>query len=310
MKNIITYKRIQSNYENVCYVNSIFALFLYLYINKGGHNTLFVSHIDFQALLANSKLDNVVIVNTKLNKNWDSLLYKMGLLQYDITTLIKKKKFFGHDHLTYAFLFDLSHGSVLEDGAGNYNGPIPFKKRVKRALKGRVVSPLGYGNKITSIYLSKPELVDSQLQSKTKVFDVVDMLDYTRNFSLQMILTHSFESLSGKNILFTQPISDLVTEDGKIELYKEIAEKYNITVIKPHPRECTDYTEHFSCLVLDKFIPAEVLISPDDKNVHLYTLNSTSVLNLKEVNDNIQVDLLALDLHDFLTQWKTDKNLK
>ncbi|TOB60416.1 lipooligosaccharide sialyltransferase, partial [Vibrio parahaemolyticus] len=59
-----------------------------------------------------------------------------------------------------------------------------------------------------------------------------------------------------------------------------------------------------------KFIPAEVLISPDDKNVHLYTLNSTSVLNLKEVNDNIQVDLLALDLHDFLTQWKTDKNLK
>ncbi|TOA61696.1 lipooligosaccharide sialyltransferase, partial [Vibrio parahaemolyticus] len=74
----------------------------------------------------------------------------------------------------------------------------------------------------------------------------------------QMILTHNFESLSGKNILFTQPISDLVTEDGKIELYKEIAEKYNITVIKPHPRECTDYTKHFSCLILDKFIPAEV----------------------------------------------------
>ncbi|NMS07965.1 lipooligosaccharide sialyltransferase, partial [Vibrio parahaemolyticus] len=133
--------------------------------------------------------------------------------------------------------------------------------RVKRALKGRVISPLGYSNKITSVYLSKPELVDSQLQNKAKAFDVVEMLDYTRSFGLKMILTHNFESLSGKNILFTQPISDLVTEDGKIELYKEIYEKYNITVIKPHPRECTDYTEHFSCLVIDKFIPAEVIIS-------------------------------------------------
>ncbi|MGR5133189.1 glycosyltransferase family 52 [Vibrio alfacsensis] len=306
MKNIITYKRIKTNYDNVCYVNSIFALFLYLYINKGDQNSVFVSHVDFEALLKNSQLDNVIIVDTKLNGNWDSLLYKLGLLKYDVTEFIQGKTFFGHDHLTYAFLFNLRNGSVLEDGAGNYGGPIPLKKQIKRAVKGRVRSPLGYGQDIASVYLSKPEQIDSALKGKAKEFNVVDMLDYTRNHSLSTILTHDFQSLSHQNVLFTQPISDIVGEEGKIKLYQQIVDKYTITTIKPHPRENTNYSAYFPCQVLDKFVPAEVLISPSDTDIKLYTLSSTSVLNLKEINDKIQVELLAPDLHGFLDKWKAN----
>lgn len=306
MKKIITYKKIRSDYSNVCYVNSIFALFLYLYINKGGKNTLFVSHVDFESIFKGSQLDNVIIVNTKLNSNWDSLRYKLGLLKYDVGEFIQGKTFFGHDHLTYAFLFDLRNGSVLEDGVGNYGGPIPLKKQIKRAIKGRVRSPLGYGQDITSVYLSKPEQIDSALKGKAKEFNVVDMLDYTRNHSLSTILTHDFQSLSHQNVLFTQPISDIVGEESKIKLYQQIVDKYTITTIKPHPRENTNYSAYFPCQVLDKFVPAEVLISPSDTDIKLYTLSSTSVLNLKEINDKIQVELLAPDLHAFLDKWKAN----
>lgn len=307
MKNIITYQRISSDYENVCYVNSIFALFLYLYINQGDKNTLFVSHTDFEVLLKASQLNNVIIVDTKLNNNWDSLAYKFGALKYDISEFIAKKLFFGHDHLTYAFLFDLENGSVLEDGAGNYTGPIPYKKQLKRSFKGRVSSPLGYGQDITSVYLSKPEQIDRLLKPKAKVFDVPKMLEYTREQSLELVMAHSLTSLSHQNILFTQPISDIIGEERKVALYQEIVDRYSITAIKPHPRETTDYSKHFSCLVLDKFVPAEVLISPDDTGTSLYTLSSTSVLNLKEVNTSLSVELLAPDLHDFLNKWQTVK---
>ncbi|MDF2153916.1 glycosyltransferase family 52 [Vibrio sp. CAU 1672] len=304
MKNIITYKRVTSDYNNVCYVNSIFALFLYLYINKGDKNTLFVSHVDFEGLLKESRLDNVIIVDTKRNRNWDSLLHKFGLLKYDLTEFIQGKLFFGHDHLTFAFLFDFDNASVLEDGTGNYGGPIALKKRIRRALKGRVVSPLGYGKQVKTVYLSKPEQADRRLQKKVAAFSVVDLLDYTRNHSLKKVLTHDHQSLSNQNILFTQPISDLITEEGKIKLYQQIVDEYQISVIKPHPRETTDYAAHFSCEVLDKFIPAEALIAPDDQNINLYTLSSTSVLNLKEVNNNLHIELLAPDLHNYLSQWQ------
>jgi len=265
MKNIITYKRIQSNYENVCYVNSIFALFLYLYINKGDDNTLFVTHADFEQLLKDSHLKNVIIVDTKLNGNWDSLAYKLNLLKYDISKFIDNKLFFGHDHLTYAFLFDLENGSVLEDGDGNYAGPIPRIKQWKRKIKGRVGCPLGYGDKISSIYLSKPSRInDEVIKRKSKIFDTSLMLEYTRKDSLKLIISNQLNSLSKNNILFTQPISDIIGEEEKIKLYKEIISEKNITAIKPHPRETTDYSKYFSCVILDKFIPAEVLVSPSD----------------------------------------------
>ncbi|HGY9592843.1 lipooligosaccharide sialyltransferase [Vibrio campbellii] len=306
MKNIITYKRITSEYNNVCYINSIFALFLYLYINKGGSSTLFISHVDFQDTLKNSKLDNVIILDSKLNGKWDSLLYKFGLLQYDINSYIKGKHFFGHDHITYAFLFNLEKGSILEDGIGNYNGPIPLKNQIKRALKGRVISPLGYSNKIQYVYLSRPEDADVKLEKKIKPFSMVSFLDYTRNHSLSIIFDKVSPSLKNKKILFTQPISEagIVSEDEKIQIYKEIIDKYNIDMIKPHPRDISNYSKSFKCSIVDKFIPAEAMISPEDKDITLYTLNSTSLYNLKKVNSNITIKILLSDLHQNLNDWK------
>ncbi|MGR5459331.1 glycosyltransferase family 52 [Vibrio alfacsensis] len=306
MKNIITYKRIKTNYDNVCYVNSIFALFLYLYINKGDQNTVFVSHVDFEALLKNSQLDNVIIVDTKLNGNWDSLLYKLGLLKYDVTEFIQGKTFFGHDHITYAFLFDLKNGSILEDGIGNYNGQIPILKRFKRAIKGRVISPLGYDKKIQHVYLSKPEQVDPLLCNKVVPFTIPDFLAYTRSYGLALVFEQFTLELNNKNILFTQPISEaaIVSEIEKVQVYREIIEKYKINMIKPHPRDYTDYSLYFECDIIDKYIPAEAMICPNGENISLFTLNSTSLFNLKEVNSNIDIHILLSDLHKDLYDWK------
>ncbi|MEZ8688540.1 glycosyltransferase family 52 [Vibrio splendidus] len=311
MKNIITYQRISSDYENVCYVNSIFALFLYLYINQGDKNTLFVSHTDFEVLLKASQLNNVIIVDTKLNNNWDSLAYKFGTLKYDISEFIAKKLFFGHDHLTYAFLFDLENGSILEDGIGNYAGPIPLSKQFKRAIKGRVIDPLGYSNTIKSVYLSKPSQVDKKLVDKLISFDIKEMLKHSRDQGLSLIIpNHRVKSFENKNILFTQPISEmgLVSEQEKISLYKTIIDNNQISIIKPHPRDYTNYENFFNCEVINKSIPAETLIGPEDINIKLFTLNSTSLYNLQEVNSNIEVNLLVSDLHQYLANWKANRS--
>ena len=309
MKNIITYKRIKTSYDNVCYVNSIFALFLYLYINKGDKNTVFVSHVDFEYLLKNSQLDNVIIVDTKLNGNWDSLLYKLGLLKYDVTEFIQSKTFFGHDHITYAFLFDLQDGNILEDGIGNYNGQIPIRKQFKRAIKGRVISPLGYDKKIRHVYLSKPEQADPILREKIVPFTMSDFLSYTRTYSLSIVFDQFTLELDNKSILFTQPISEagIVSEVEKVQVYREIIEKYKIDMIKPHPRDYTDYSLYFECDVIDKFIPAEAMISPKGENITLLTLNSTSLFNLKEVNNDINIHILVSDLHKDLSDWHSGK---
>lgn len=309
MKNIITFKRIKSNYNNVCYVNSIFALFLYLYINKGSDNTLFISHMDFKDVLEKSKLDNVIIVDSKRNENWDSLLYKLGVLRFDLTEYIRGKVFFGHDHITYAFLFDLKNGSVLEDGIGNYNGQIPTLKKIKRAAKGRVISPLGYDKRIKHVYLSKPEKADPLLCDKVVPFTIPDFLAYTRSYSLKLVFENFSLELNNKNILFTQPISEagIVSEVEKVRIYREIIDKHKIDIIKPHPRDYTDYSLFFECKIIDKYLPAEAMICPDGENINLFTLNSTSLFNLKEVNDNIDIHILLSDLHKDLHDWKKRK---
>ncbi len=69
-----------------------------------------------------------------------------------------------------------------------------------------------------------------------------------------------------KVILVTQPLSEdkIVTEEEKIALYKSLLSNYNPQdiVIKPHPREKTNWTDIFpNTPVITKQVPAELLSS-------------------------------------------------
>lgn len=67
-----------------------------------------------------------------------------------------------------------------------------------------------------------------------------------------------------KNILITQPLSEdnICSESDKIELYKRILSNYDEAdiVIKPHPREVTDWMSVFPKIpVIPKHIPSEMI---------------------------------------------------
>lgn len=85
-------------------------------------------------------------------------------------------------------------------------------------------------------------------------------------------------------ILITQPLSEdsIISEDEKITLYKSILSNYDINqvVIKPHPREKTNWAEIFpNTPIITRKVPAELLaLMVEPKNV--CTFYSTAAFSL------------------------------
>ncbi len=111
---------------------------------------------------------------------------------------------------------------------------------------------------------------------------------------------------SKKKILITQPLFEdgICSLEDKIKIYKQILSNYDLNeiVIKPHPRECTNWKEIFpQASVMPHHIPSEVIpmIIPDlDKVI---TFFSTAAFNMLKPE---QVDFYAKDFKQ-LRYYKT-----
>lgn len=85
-------------------------------------------------------------------------------------------------------------------------------------------------------------------------------------------------------ILITQPLSEdgIVSEEDKVKLYKSILKNYDIdqVVIKPHPREKTNWAEIFpGTPIITRQVPAE-LLSMMVKPQKVCTFYSTAAFSL------------------------------
>lgn len=84
-------------------------------------------------------------------------------------------------------------------------------------------------------------------------------------------------------LLLTQPLSEdgYITEREKINIYsKIIKDNYKNILIKPHPRELTNYQNYFkNIILLDKDIPIELYSLLGMKFYKVVSLFSTSVFN-------------------------------
>lgn len=100
-----------------------------------------------------------------------------------------------------------------------------------------------------------------------------------------------------KQVLITQPLSEdnICSEADKIEIYKQMLSNYQLqdVVLKPHPREWTDWRKIFpEVTVLPKHIPAEMLslLVPDLNKA--ITFFSTATFNMLKPE---QIDFYAKD---------------
>jgi hypothetical protein len=248
------------------------------------------------------KLDNYIILESSCFSRVDSVLYQLKLVSFDFEKYIEGKNFYGHDHLLFSYIFDLKNAKILEDGLSNYRYSTPNRLTIlRRLIMGKVLFTHGFGASIKCIYLSNIEDIPACIEKKVTVFDIKDLLSNVAKYFSEVIYTGEISSVKGV-ILFTQPLSEdgFISEEEKKIIYLNIIKKYDVEFIKPHPREKTNYSDISNIEVLDKNVPAEVIIYNNNNIKKLVTLFSSSLLNMKKINPELNVIIIGENLEDIL----------
>jgi hypothetical protein len=183
----------------------------------------------------------------------------------------------GQDHLPESRIFISFFNKDFEeyeDGRANYFEPErKFKNRFLNAIMLCDYKPcFGWSKNVTRIYLTNPDWpLASKLERKTKWVNLKDewnslSLD-KQNFLKRLYGIDNLDVSNFEILILTRPYSDtecpIMTEERKIEVVREVIEKYPAgkILIKPHYREKTDYNQYFrKCTVLKGNFPIELML--------------------------------------------------
>lgn len=241
--------------------------------------------------------------------------------KYKLAKKIKKDlKNMSKDSIVYGYIGSTFLGDLLkekfdyrivEDGIANYNIK-EIKKRklqiVDYILGGSLYKYPGYGacKRVNKIYLTGigeiPNLIKNNVElislknlwQKKSRYEKEKILEI---FAIDLLMLNKLKKI--KNILFTQPLSEdgIISEYEKIEIYREVINQYNeeLVLIKPHPRELTNYNNFASnTTVMEKDIPFELLNLVGVKIEKAITLFSSVVFSL---NKDIKIDFYGTKIN-------------
>ena len=239
--------------------------------------------------------------------------------------LNSKLEFWGHDHVYKSYcIFRNHHFCLLEDGTLNYY-PYPYPQPKRFLWFKRIFAGLNYGEHLSyagsekrcsRIYLTGLlDHGDVLKDPKVKIASFVDMWnssdkdkrDFINNvFGITPALIE--KCLGCKQILLTQPFSEteLITEDEKIEMYKQILSKigHNDIIIKPHPREKTNYSKYFpNYVILNTKAPMQLLTLNGIKFESAYSINSTALFDFPY---RLKVCVLGSEIYPKLYEKRPD----
>ena len=306
------------NLKKILLVESQRELLLFLLLNKKYEDLYFIFFDNF---------DKEIIKNFSKNSKVIQYFYpkKNGILKIieKIFYLKEKRKakedlkgeFYGYDHSLMGAIYNEEKLILLEDGMLDYkilNGKKKIKLNFKEFIKKIVYNqrtPNDYNSfKITKIYLSDffQYNLPKNLLKKTQIINFkklwFEKSIEEKKYILQVfnITELSFRIINNKEtILFTQPLSEdkCISEEEKISIYREILKKYKEkeVVIKPHPREKTNYKEHFpKYCILEEKVPIELLILNGLEIKKAVTLFSTAVFGLGK---DTEIDFYGTEVH-------------
>ncbi|WP_300363804.1 glycosyltransferase family 52 [Fusobacterium sp.] len=281
----------------IIYVGGMRALIIYLLLNiKDLEKSIFFLENNYNINLKK------YLLSEKGNKYVSR--YKNYRLLKKITFNNEKKEFWIQDHLKYSpfFLGNFNNMILLEDGIENYTDF--YKKtstRIKYSIKNKILGgtfriekyKYGHSQKINKIYLTGLDQTPKEIEKKVELIKLKELwynLTEEEKNKLLNIFFIKKEDInvikSKKVILITQPISEdsNILEDEKIEIYKSVISKYKEKdiLIKPHPREKTDYKKYFrEAEILDKNIPMEMISFLIENLEEVITLFSTAIFEFK-----------------------------
>lgn len=247
--------------------------------------------------------------------------------------LSSKYEFWGHDHVFNARCFLRNHPFYLvEDGTANY---VPYsfshfhpKQRFMKIKKllfgenyGEYIQYMGSEKRCIKIYLAGLSDTGDVLNSpKVEVRSFDDMWNHS-NSEKRLFINNVFgvskkmlcECSKSKCILLTEAFSEegVLSEKEKIDLYKNIINRIgrNDIIIKPHPREKTDYRTYFpNNVVLNITAPMQLLTLNGIRFDAAYSIYSTALFDFSY---HIKVCCIGTEVHPKLYKespdWTSDK---
>ena len=285
-------------FKRVCIVSNAYVLFQYFMLSSLDEidSTFFVFTKEIPNRIA-ERFSHVRLCLPSKRKFINALyLIYLNIVSDFRWPFFKKCQFWGQDNLLITSPLIKNRQIILpEDGLLNYNfKPVRHKfKLMRRFLFGNLLSEngLGYSSNVSKLYLTGAKDVPKDLAEKVKIVNyakIWNSLNSERKkficdvFGLKQTIIDYFSDK--RNVLFTQPLSEdgLVSEEEKIEIYRRVLSGIPTPVlIKCHPRETTNYKKYFpKNEIFTEPIPLELLSLVGVKFENVYTLFSTSVLNL------------------------------
>lgn len=258
---LIKEKKITQKYSKVMVTQSLYSLALYVFINKNiESDTLFLlgDNINFSSI--KEELSNYIIYDVKNAgpKNiTEWLLLSRGIRLGRFKSIDKyindNNIVYGHDHISLSPLFFNRITIIIEDGLSNYienYTNLTRNQKIKRLLKIPYKNK-GYNKETENIYLTGMLDIPNELRSKCILVDRLSFINELK-YILNGVFFSTLEILGNYQLLITQPLSEdgIITEKEKIQLYRDIVDDAVMLIIKPHPRELTNYKEYFESAVI------------------------------------------------------------
>lgn len=226
----------------------------------------------------------------------------------------KKIYLYGLDHYALAMkIFYKEEMYVIEEGTFNYSFiSESIGQKIKKIIKSFFIRErkknLGYGDKVKKIYFTENlcKEIPKGLEKKAEIINLKELWNKKSEEEKKIILnTFNFNEeilkKADKNtiMLFTQPLSEdnVITEEEKIDLYSKILKKYDnqSIIIKPHPREKTDYSKYFpSYYVMKERYPVEILELVGINIKKAITIFSSAAFGLGK---NVEIDFYGTEIY-------------
>lgn len=294
----------KKRFKRICIVDTVYTLFLYLLISTEDdiNKTFFFWSAGIPTEIRRKyKYQSYYIKPNDLKDSAIRLFYlKFTFLKIFRWTFLRNKHmtYWGHSHLRFsAIVIGRNKLNMIEDGVGNYSIYNIRQSNRLKWLKNLILGPYheqeniwGINSNCENIYLTGLMEIPKAIKHKVRLINTIDLWlrasEFKKNYILNIynIEKEDIEMLSNKtNLLITQCFS----EDGdcseitKIGMYRDIISCYcndmNDLIIKPHPRETTDYSIIFpKATIYKKRIPLEILLIAGAKIKRIITINSTA----------------------------------
>lgn len=288
-------------FNRVCVINSSYSLFLYFLLSSEKEITetyyFWWNGIPKQVRDYFSNQSYYHFEPSRFGKLYRILNYHF-IFPIRWPFLCKKEiSIWGHDHLPFSSSVIRNHKiNIIEDGIRNYNGIKAFNKKnphLYSFLYGKTIlsREFCYMNDWCNAEYLTGIIPDSPCMNsnKAKIISIKKLWEESTLVKQKIILqifgisSEDLKNLKSKhNILLTQPFSEdnVLSESEKIQIYKNKIKEIGITdlIIKPHPRETTDYQKYFPAIpIFNKKVPMELLLLCGVRFDNAYTINSTAI---------------------------------